>query len=172
MRILLGAGRLRVAGTGVTGAVGVAERGVGLAGQICSQLATVAFFAVGTVHLAQDLIPAQRVADEVERMRMVGGDDDQRVRRRGLHGNAYGIGQRHRFIERAVGVAGVVGVIDTTAFDHQHEAIGVARQRLDRGAGHLGHAGLALRGAVAVVIELHVVRFEQAQQRRRAGRGL
>ena len=102
---------------------------------------------------------------------MVGGDQDQRVLAGGgLHCRPHGIRKRDGFIQRAVGVAVVVGHVDLRAFHHQHIAVGIAGQMGDRGAGHGGQAGFAAAGGDAVVVVLHVVVVEQAQHAGCAGR--
>src|SRR5690606_37177388 len=68
------------------------------------------------------------------------------------------------------GVAVVVGVVDARALHHQNVAAGLARQAADRLGGQLGQARLG--GAVLLVLELHVVVLEQAEDRRGVGGGL
>src|SRR3546814_20642689 len=80
------------------------------------------------------------------------------TRFRSVVGGGHGEGGLHRarqgrgFVQRPVGVAIVVGVADARALDQQHVAIGVARQRLDREAGHRFQVRLAFRPAIAVVL--------------------
>ena len=101
-------------------------------------------------------------------MAVVGGHHDQRIGRvggvqRGLHR----VGQADRFIQRAVRVARMQGMVDATALDHQEKAVRVLLEHGDRAARHLRQAGLAAGAFRAVVFVLHVRRLEQAQQARR-----
>src|SRR3546814_7099694 len=57
----------------------------------------------------------------------------------------------------------VVGGVGARALDQQHGAVGIARQRFDREAGHGFEVRLALRAPVAVVLVLHVAQLEQAE---------
>ena len=79
MQEFLRAGGLPVAGAGVAGAVGIAQRGEGQAGLVAGQVARRVVFAALAAHLAEDGIAAYGVTDEVQRVRVVGRHDDQRV---------------------------------------------------------------------------------------------
>ncbi|MNM57391.1 hypothetical protein D3C81_685890 [compost metagenome] len=174
VRERLRAGRLLVGGAGVAGAIGVAEGGVGHAHAVTGQVQRAhAVFAALVLDLAQDGVAACRVADEVERMRVVGGDDDQRVfGRGGIHGRLHRIGHGDGVAQCAGRVAAVVGVVDARAFHHQHIAFLVPGQVGDGRAGQFRQRGLAGTVLGAVLLVLHVVRFEQAEQGRRIGGSL
>jgi hypothetical protein len=96
---------------------------------------------------------------------VIGGCDDQRVvavRRIQRHANRVreldGIG------ERAVGIPGVVAVIDAPAFDHQEEAFGTPPENRDRDRGHLRERRLPRGVRAAIGLEVHVGRIEEAEQ--------
>ena len=84
--------------------------------------------------------------------------------------NLHGLGQRDRVLERAARVAGMVGVIDAPALDHQKEAFLAAREHVDGLGRHLGDGRLAGRVLFAVGFVLHVRALEQTEQVPGAGR--
>ena len=97
-------------------------------------------------------------------MGVVGGDDDQglaRVRHRAR--DAHRVRELDGLVERAVGVVEVMGVIDPARLDHEHEAAFGAREPPQRELGHRRERGLARGVTLAIGLELHVARVEQAQ---------
>jgi len=98
-----------------------------LAASHAGTLSLFAFFAALAAHLAEDGIAAYGGTDEVQRVRVVGRHDDQRFVARGrLHGGLHGIRHGDGLVERTIGIAVVVGVVDARAFHQQHEAVGIA----------------------------------------------
>ena len=69
---------------------------------------------------------------DLRRVRVVGGDDDQRVRVRALElvGDADRVVHADQLADLAAGVGGVVALVDRGALDLQHEALRVALSSL------------------------------------------
>ncbi|TNC99477.1 MAG: hypothetical protein FD118_3705 [Rhodocyclaceae bacterium] len=98
-----------------------------------------------------------RVAGDGEHVAVVGRDEDQGVAGiRHLVGFLHRLGQFDGVEQGALGVAGVVGVVDAAGLDVQEEAFVVLLQHADRLFGHLGQRGLAGRRRVAIRLVLHV----------------
>src|SRR6185312_6983867 len=96
---------------GGAGAVHVAKGGVGLA--------VIAF--AGN---AEDGIVAGRVATDGEDMAVIGGDQDEGFFRvHGVIGSLHSFRSGNRIGQGAGSVAGVVSVVNATAFDHEHETV-------------------------------------------------
>ncbi len=79
-------------------------------------------------------------------------------------GHAHGFGERDGVGERAIGIAGVVPMVDAAALHHQVVALLVLLQHLDGLGGHLGQRGFACQVPGAIGLVLHVAGLEQAEQ--------
>ena len=104
---------------------------------------------------------------------VVGGDDDQRVRRiRGgpLDGGANRVVKLDQVGECALLVQRVKLLVHTARLDHQVEAVLVLAEHVERAQGHLNHTRLIRKVAqvigvdVAVEPDIHVAGVEHAEQ--------
>ena len=97
------------------------------------------------------------IADEARvGIAVVSGDDDQGIGILLLEGEDDGEGsvEIELFVDERGGVVVVRGVVDTAAFDLEHEAGGAAIQAGERGGGHLGERGHGGgEGWVAAMVE-------------------
>ena len=102
-------------------------------------------------------------------MAVIGGDQHQcLIQVHGLQHLGHGGAEHLRFLQRAIRVAGVVGMIDAAAFDHQIIALAAARrlagvQLGQRKARQFRQAGLGL--VLAVMLEAQVIGRKQTQNR-------
>ncbi len=72
-------------------------------------------------------------------MAVVGGDQNERLFRVGVFDRRLnGVGEFHRIGQGALGVTGVVTMVDTTRLDDQQIALVILLQNLERFRCHLG----------------------------------
>ena len=142
-------------------AVGIAEGCVALA------LGVLGVFPVRPDDEAEDGIAARRIAGDGQRVAVVRGHKYQRVLRFG-HGNRllHRFGEGDGVRERAVGIAGVMGVVDAPALGDEQEPLFAffrASEARDGEARHGGERGFAAEVRCPVRLELHVRLLEQAE---------
>ena len=154
--------RIRRAMLGVAVAIDVGQGGVWLAIQCQRRLRPRIAVSIVRHHFAEDRVPACGVAGDHQRVAVVGRYEYQRVGRvRHCQRTFDRSGQFDGFRECAICIAGVVRVIDSTGFDHQHEALVVCLQTRDRSFGHVHQARYCGRPILHVG---HMRCREQTQQ--------
>lgn len=106
---------------------------------------------------SEDALVSVRVAGVGERVRVVGGDDVQRVLvANAVEGQVDGVGELRRFVQRDVSPRVVVAVVDAPALDEQEEAFLVCLKNIDGFEGHLGQGRDHVVDAVDFVVEFHM----------------